>query len=125
MTELRDVRVRLADMAENLRLAQEFCARFSSPADLASDLMSRYAVLQALLIVGEAAKHVPPKVRALAPEIPWAAIAGMRDRLAHGYFEVDLETVWHSATVDAPVAESRIHALLARLDAEGRDEPEG
>ncbi len=118
MTEPRDVRVRLADMVENLRLAQEFCARLSSPDDLASDRMSRYAVVQALLIVGEAAKHVPSEVRALAPEVPWAAIAGMRDRLAHGYFEVDLETVWHSATADAPAAESRIRALLARLDAE-------
>ena len=110
--------VRLADMVENLRLAQEFCARLSGPSDLASDLMNRYAVVQALHFVGEAATHVPPEVRALAPEIPWAAMAGLRDRLAPGCFEIDLETVWHSATVDAPAAEPPIRALLARLDAE-------
>jgi uncharacterized protein with HEPN domain len=118
MTVERDARVRLEDMLQNLRLAREFCAELSSPGDLAADPKARYAVLHALEIVGEAAKHVPPEIRALAPEIPWSDIAGMRDRLIHGYGKVDLDLVWRTAKARAPATEPLVRALLTRLDAE-------
>lgn len=115
MTEAREPRQRIADMLENLRLAREFASGFSTGDELAANRMARYAVLQALQIVGEAAKHVPPELRALAPDVPWARIAGMRDRLIHGYAEIDFDLVWTTATEHAPAAERQLSDLLRRL----------
>jgi hypothetical protein len=63
----------------------------------ASDRRNLYAVVKALEIVGQAAKNVSPGVRNLAPDVPWTQIAGMRDRLIHGYRDVDLRLVWITA----------------------------
>jgi uncharacterized protein with HEPN domain len=116
VTEPREPKLRIVDMVENVRLAREFAGRFSSAAELAGDRMSYYAVVHALLIVGEAAKHVPPEVRSLAPDVPWSLIAGMRDRLIHGYDAVDPGLVWTTATVDGPATEPLLIALLVQLD---------
>jgi uncharacterized protein with HEPN domain len=60
-------------------------------------------------VLGEAAKRLSPELRARHPDIPWRAIAGMRDRLVHGYDDVDLDLVWKTVSEDLP-------ALIARLD---------
>lgn len=52
------------------------------------------AVLHNLQIIGEAAKQIPSEVRALAPETEWRKIAGLRDIIAHSYFQVEPEIVW-------------------------------
>jgi uncharacterized protein with HEPN domain len=52
------------------------------------------AFVRSLEIIGEAAKQVPDSLRQQHPQIEWRAIAGMRDRLIHGYFGVDYEIVW-------------------------------
>ena len=52
------------------------------------------AVIRNLEIIGEAAKMVPDSVRASYPTIEWRKIAGLRDILAHQYFEVDLDIIW-------------------------------
>ena len=52
------------------------------------------AVIRNLQIIGEAAKMVPESVRANYPAVAWKKIAGLRDILAHQYFEVDLDIIW-------------------------------
>ena len=52
------------------------------------------AVIRNLEIIGEAAKNMPPKTKSLHKEIPWKEMAGMRDKVIHHYFGVDLDIVW-------------------------------
>ena len=108
-------------MLENLRLAREFTEGLSSAAELAANRKTLYAVIRALEIVGEATKRVPQEIRDRAPKVPWAAMAGMRDRLIHGYREVDTNLVWRTATTATVEAENQLRALLAALDAGADD----
>jgi uncharacterized protein with HEPN domain len=61
-----------------------------------------FAVIRALEIVGEATKNVPEEIRQMAPDVPWRAVAGMRDKLIHDYVEVELEIVWTTVQDDLP-----------------------
>lgn len=65
------------------------------------------AVLHNLEVIGEAAKQVPETLRARTPEIEWRKIAGLRDLIAHAYFEVDPEIIWDVvATKLGPLADA-------------------
>ena len=59
-------------------------------AAFSNDFRIHFAVVRALEIIGEATKRLPDHVRAAYPDVPWRNMAGMRDRLAHGYDTVDL-----------------------------------
>lgn len=77
------------------------------------DSMVFDAVLQNLMVIGEASKRVPDDVRAKLPAIPWRAIAGLRDVVAHGYFSLDSSLVWDVAKNKAPDLKREIDRLLA------------
>lgn len=70
------------------------------------------ALTRLLEILGEAAKAVPEEVKAKAPDIPWKAMAGTRDRLIHGYFDVDLDVVWAILSTDLPELLPMLQRLL-------------
>ena len=61
-----------------------------------------YAVIRALEIIGEAAKKIPQEERLNYPDIPWQEMSGMRDKLIHDYFGVNLEVVWKTVQEDLP-----------------------
>ena len=69
-------------------------------------------VIRQLEIIGEAVKRVPSQLRSQQSHIPWQDIAGMRDKLIHDYFGVDLEKVWLTAQDDLPGLKSAVNELL-------------
>ncbi len=73
------------------------------------------AVIRQLEIIGEAVKHVSRGMRSMHPEIRWQGVGGMRDKLIHGYFGVDLEMVWFTAQNDIPVLIGQIEGILKEL----------
>ncbi len=70
--------------------------------EFCDDRKTIYALIRCLEIIGEAVKHIPEDMKARYPQVPWKEIAGMRDKLIHGYFGIDTGLVWDTATRDIP-----------------------
>ena len=73
------------------------------------------AVLRQLEVIGEAARRVTPATRSLRPSIPWRDVVDFRNRLIHGYFDVDLALVWDVVERDLPALKPQIETLLKEL----------
>ena len=81
--------------------------------DFVADFRINFAVVRALEIIGEATKRLPMRLRDEYPDIPWRNMAGMRDRIIHGYDTVDLQIVWDVVKVDIPRIKPLIRQILA------------
>ena len=106
---------RVRHMVEAIDAAVSYVAGLDKPA-FAADKRTQQAVVYNLLILGEAATHLSqafPEFVAAHPSIPWTAMRGMRNRMAHGYFEIDLNIVWDTVQNDLPALRSML-APLAR-----------
>lgn len=93
--------IRLRHLREAANKAVQYSAT-ATRADLDDNELLRLALTKLVEIVGEAAKHVSPELRAEYPNVPWAAAARMRDRLVHHYFDINLEVLWQTVTDDLP-----------------------
>jgi uncharacterized protein with HEPN domain len=79
------------------------------------DTRTQDAVIRGIQIIGEAANKVrtaDPEFAAQHPQIPWAVMYGMRNRVIHDYFEVDLAVVWQTVQQDLPELRNQMLALL-------------
>lgn len=104
-------RVRILHMVEACEALLRFTAARERNA-LASDEMLLFAVVRAIEMVGEAASKVTQETRDKHSHIPWRAIVGMRNRLIHAYFEIDMDMVWVAATEEIPVLLSQLRPLV-------------
>jgi len=86
--------------------------------DLVRDEVLKRSVLRSIEVIGEAAKNLPTPFRDAHPEVPWKAMAGMRDRLIHAYFSVDWEIVWDVLINEIPAQKPLILELLDRCEKE-------
>jgi uncharacterized protein with HEPN domain len=108
----RDVSVYLEDMLEAIARVREYTVGFDQ-VRLAEDRRTFDAVVRNLEILGEAAKHVPDDVRALAPNVEWRRIAGLRDVLIHGYFHLAQKIIWDVVQHHLDPLEGSLRQLLA------------
>ncbi len=110
---MRDPKERLRDMIEAIAAIERHLHR--GKAAFEQDELLQGWFVRNLQILGEAARGLPDDVRALAPDIAWPRIIGMRNVLVHGYFDIDTDIVWDAASRDAVALKPHIEALLQRL----------
>jgi uncharacterized protein with HEPN domain len=113
--------LRLPDYVKHMLAAIERVTSYLTDHDEISFLqtpMLQDAIIRNIEIVGEAANNVlkaEPNMPRLHPEIPWAEIYAMRNRVAHGYFAVDVNVVWQTACRDLPELHPMLETLLQSL----------
>jgi len=107
----RDDEARLLDMLLAARDAQDFVSGLSRE-QFVADKRTHSAVCLKLETLGEAARAVTPDLKAAHPQIPWASLAGLRNRIVHEYFRLDLSIVWQIVQTELPVLMAQIEPLV-------------
>jgi uncharacterized protein with HEPN domain len=80
--------------------------------DLNKDRMLTVALMREIEVVGEAASKISEDFKRLHPEIPWALIIGMRNKLIHAYFDINLDILWRTVTVNLPLLKEQLDSIL-------------
>ncbi len=111
----RDYGSYIEDIIEHMGYAEEFI-KYRTFEEFANDKKTILSVTKCIEIVGEATKQIPDSIREKYPEIPWRDMAGIRDRLVHGYFKVNLEIVWITAAIEFPELRLMMQNVLADVD---------
>ena len=116
---------RLPDYLDHIQQAATDARAFVqglSKADFLADRRTQQAVIMSLVIIGEASTRVMEGYAAFTeahPEVPWRSMRGMRNRMAHGYFDIDLHVVWDTAQEWLPELLKQLPAV--RQDADGEN----
>lgn len=84
--------------------------------EFAQDEKTIFAVIRAIEIIGEAVKNIPDDIRREYPAIPWRGMAGMRDKVVHGYFGVNLKVVWETVQERIPEVKPLFEKMLKDLE---------
>ena len=113
MSENKD-KIRVQHMLDATDEALAFC-RGLTATHLSQDRKLNLAIVRLVEIIGEAAAGITSETRQRFPEVPWASIVAMRNRLIHAYFDIDLDRVWDTVTNDLPELRSALQAVLATL----------
>ena len=107
----KDDEIRLRHMLDAAREAISF-AQGRTRIELDSDRMLVLSLVKAIEIVGESAYQIVETTRSELPDIPWADIIGMRHRLVHAYFDINLDVLWQTLQDDLPALIAQIEPLL-------------
>lgn len=108
---------RLDDYLDHMRLAATDACSFVdglSKLDFLADKRTQQAVILSLIVIGEAATKIMDQHAGFAdqhPEVPWRSMRGMRNRIAHGYFDINLEVVWDTVQTALPELLERLRGL--------------
>jgi len=102
----------LTDMVEAADAIQRFMEGVERQ-DFFNDELRQSAVLQKLIVIGEAAARLPMEFRECHPEVEWADIVAFRNIAVHEYFAVNWSIVWVAATRDAPALRGEVARILA------------
>lgn len=107
----RDISLYLKDIVDAMGKAEDFVGAMTYE-EFSADSKTAYAVVRCIEIMGEAVKNIPQSIRDRYKEIPWRDMAGMRDKVSHFYFGVNLKTVWLVIKEDIPRLEPVIRKVL-------------
>ena len=107
-----DDNVRIRHILDAAREAVDF-SQGRSRADLNSDRQLNLSLVRLLEIIGEAARGISTEFRQAHPDLPWKSMVGMRDRLIHAYFDVNLDVVWQTVTEDLPSLIGQLEKIVA------------
>lgn len=103
----REWRLFVADMLEASEKIKLYITGMDF-ADFQTDCRTVDAVIRNLEIIGEAARAIPVAIKEQRPEIDWAAIKGLRNRIIHEYFGLSLPIIWAIAKHDLPVLDAQL-----------------
>ncbi|MBW8039077.1 MAG: DUF86 domain-containing protein [Planctomycetes bacterium] len=103
--------VRIRHILDSAREAISF-ADNRSRTDLDTDRKLNLSLVRLLEIIGEAARGISEDFRQNHPDLPWNKMVGMRDRLIHGYFDVNLDVVWETITEDLPDLVAQLEKMV-------------
>lgn len=109
----RDDRIRLQHMLDGAREALSF-AEGKRREELDEDRLLVLGLVKAIEIIGEAAYQVSESTRADVPGVPWEDIIGMRHRLVHAYFDINLDVLWRTVLDDLPPLIAPLQSVLAK-----------
>jgi uncharacterized protein with HEPN domain len=110
----------IQDIAEALGEVEDF-TRGMQFEEFVKDKKTINAVVRSLEVIGEATKKIPDSLRAEHSGIPWKRMAGMRDKLIHEYFGIDLELVWEVVNHELPPVRPLIQAVLDDVERETKE----
>jgi uncharacterized protein with HEPN domain len=108
---MRPEQLYLTDIVE----AANYIAQFVGGLDrneFLQDELRKSAVVQKIIVIGEAAKNISGELRDRHPEVLWSNVIKMRDRITHGYFGIDYDIVWDTATQEIPTLQEQIVQIL-------------
>lgn len=103
--------VYLSHILDSIELIEEYTGNMEKDDFLSSNLVQDGTIRQ-IEIIGEATKNLSLDLREKYTQVPWKDVAGMRDRLIHHYFGVNLKDVWYTVKVDIPSLKNEILAIL-------------
>lgn len=104
------------ERVEDILDAIEEIETFTAGMDLAAfrlDAKTVRAIELNLIVIGEAASHIPDDIHAAHPDIPWSFMKAMRNRLVHAYFNVDPQILWDTVQNDVPPLRTILLELIA------------
>ncbi len=101
----------IKDITDSIHDAETFVKGFDFDR-FCEDRKTVYAVIRVVEIIGEAVKNIHDTTKKDNPDIPWKQLAGMRDKLIHGYFGVDMIILWKAATEELPQLKSLFLKIL-------------
>lgn len=109
---IKDDTVFLRHILDAINQIEEYVAGLDQRAFMTSRLVQD-GVIRQFEIIGEATKNLSQDLRKNYPDIPWKDIAGMRDKLIHQYFGVDMAAVWETVAKDLPALKDNISRIIA------------